>query len=296
VGKSSLLNTVVNAEVAITSSKPETTRKAIRGVYTDTDNACRSETSSDTTLAAHKTNRGQIVFVDTPGIHRPRTLLGKRLNAMVDEQLTMVDVILWLTPADEPIGKGDHHILQHLVEVASNRIPLLCVVTKIDKVKKTQLMKHLFEASEAAKFREIIPMSAKTGENLGRFLDVLFDYLPPGPLLYDKSQLTDESWQDMCSEIVRGAALESLNDELPHSLTVSFVERVDDTIYINLYVERDSQKGIILGAQGANIAQIRRRATRLIREMLNERVTLNLQVKVAKNWQTNTKLLNRLGY
>jgi GTP-binding protein Era len=282
VGKSSLLNALLDAEIAITSSRPETTRKAIRGILT-------KEFGEDGGVS-------QIIFVDTPGIHRPRTLLGKRLNSVVDEQLTTVDIILWLTPADEKLGRGDKYILEHLVQIANNKIPLICVVTKIDKVSKLELIQHIDEVSKLADFKEIIPVSAKTDENLEVISKVLVDLLPAGPLLYDKDQSTDESWQNMCTEIVRGAALEDLENELPHSLTVQFIERVEDTIYLSLFIERDSQKGIIIGKGGERIAKIRKRSERIVRQMLGEHIHLNLKVKVAKNWQSDPKLLEKLGY
>lgn len=280
VGKSSLVNALVDAEVAITSSKPETTRKVIRGIKTFEDE-CKSGC--------------QLVFIDTPGIHRPRTLLGKHLNTMVKEQLAAVDAILWLTPADEEIGRGDKFILEHLARMKQNRTPLLAVVTKVDKVNAAVLLKHLESTGVAAQFDEIIPVSARTGENLDRLQNVLAQYMPHCRFYYSKELLTDESWQNMCEEVVRSELLELLDDELPHSLIVKFVERIDDVIHLNLFVERDSQKSIIIGRGGETLRRVRKLATRIVREILPG-VQLELRVKVAKNWQRNPRQLKKLGF
>jgi GTP-binding protein Era len=296
VGKSSLLNALVDADVSIVSNKPETTRKAIRGILTNQPSV------SGGVAPYPELPDFQIVFVDTPGIHRPRTLLGERLNAVTDEQLTTVDVILFLTPADEQIGPGDRHIIKHLAQMSSKHNKLVAVVTKTDKITPDKLVEHLIsvdqlEGEVGVKFDAIVPTSARTDNNIEDLLRVVTDYLPESELLYSADQLTDESWQDMVSEVVRGAALESLNQELPHSLMVQINERVDDTIYVNLFVERDSQKGIILGKGGENIKRIRKSATKLAREIIGEDdVKLNLQVKIAKDWQRNPKTLQKFGF
>ncbi|MDR0951180.1 MAG: GTPase Era [Candidatus Ancillula sp.] len=283
VGKSTLMNALVDAEVAITSAKPETTRKAIRGILTTQD--------------------AQYIFVDTPGIHRPKTLLGKRLNEMVDEQLTEVDVILFLTPADEKIGKGDRLIINHLKQIASKRIPLIAVVSKIDKVPQKELFEHLLEVQELAEFKEVVPVSAKDNfqDNLNELLDVIKKYLPQSPQLYSDTDITDQNNYEMIGEVVRQSALEMLDDELPHSLACQVVDIDRETgqqvIYCNLYVERDSQKGIILGKQGKRIKEIRKRSQRIIRGMVGDsEAILKLSVKVAKNWQSDTKFLNKMGF
>lgn len=276
VGKSTLLNALLDASVSIVSDRPETTRKAIRGILTRQDL--------------------QIIFVDTPGIHRPRTLLGKRLNAITDEQLSNVDVLLFLTPADEPMGPGDEFILKHAQQIASKRIKLYAVVTKIDKVKPQALIERLSLLQEKYHFDHIIPLSARRDENLEELISVLGKALPEGDFLYDTETITDESWQSMVAEAVRESALSKLKQELPHSLVVQVVERVGDTVFVNLYVERDSQKGIILGHGGENIKQIRKRSTQVAREILGREIRLNLQVKVAKNWQQDTKLLQKFGF
>ncbi|MDR2508704.1 MAG: GTPase Era [Candidatus Ancillula sp.] len=276
VGKSTLLNALLNASISIVSNRPETTRKAIRGILTRDDY--------------------QIIFVDTPGIHRPRTLLGKRLNAITDEQLSQVDVLLFLTPADEKMGPGDEFILKHAKQIASKRIKLYAVVTKIDKVKPQALIERLGLLQEKYHFDHIIPLSAAKDNNLDELVRVLVEALPESDFLYDSETLTDESWQSMVAEAVREAALSRLQQELPHSLVVQVVEKVEDVVYVNLYVERDSQKGIILGKGGENIKQIRKGSTRVAREILGNEVHLNLQVKVAKNWQQDTKLLQKFGF
>lgn len=226
VGKSTLMNALVDADVAITSSKPETTRKAIRAILT--------------------TENYQMIFVDTPGIHRPKTLLGKRLNQMVDEQITSVDLILFLSPADEKIGKGDNLIINHLKQLKRSGSKIVAVVTKIDKVKPEKLLEHLTDLSAIEIFTDFIPVSAKTDENLNKLIELILKYLPISEQLYDDI-ITDESKYDMISEVVRASALEDLNNELPHSLAVQVDEIVDNEIYINLFVERDSQKAIIIG-------------------------------------------------
>lgn len=276
VGKSSLVNAFVDANVAITSNKPETTRKAIRAILTLED--------------------AQLIFVDTPGLHKPKTTLGKRLNTIVDEQLTNVDLILFLTPADQKIGKGDLFILSHLQKICSKRIKLFCIVTKTDKVQPKILMEKLQTLNDEEIFEHIIPVSAKTMDNVEYLISQIVKYLPKGDMLYDENQITDQTKFEMIEEVVRQQALEKLNDELPHSLVVKTTEIVGREVYISLYVERSSQKGIIIGHQGENIRNIRLSATKIINSMVDGTVHLNLSVKVAKNWQSDPKLLNKLGF
>jgi GTP-binding protein Era len=236
----------------------------------------------------------QIIFVDTPGMHRPRTSLGTRLNAITDQQISGVDIVLFLIPANERIGPGDRHIIEHINSIKSS-VTKLAVVTKIDTVSKEQLALQLVQVDQLNVFDTIIPVSSVKDNNLDQLLEVLRQKLPKGEFLYEPDQLTDESWQSMVSEFVRGAVLEELNDELPHSLLVRVNERVDNIIYLNLYIERTSQKGIIIGKGGERIRRIRQIATRLAREILGNDIVLNLQVKVAKDWQRNPKLLDRFG-
>lgn len=285
VGKSSLLNTLVDANVAITSDKPETTRKAIRGILTQTNPDRFPELGEF-----------QMVFVDTPGIHKPRTLLGDRLNTITSEQLTNVDIIMHLLPANEKIGPGDKYILDTLKQIHSKRIKLFAIITKTDLTKPTDLIAKIAEISELYGYDEIIPVSAKSEYNVSELVSTLYNHLADGDFLYDLETLTDESWQSMTAEIVREAALDNMSDELPHSLMVTVNERVEDTIYINIFIERDSQKGIIIGKNGTNIARIRKSATKSVREILGGKITLNLQVKVAKNWQKDPRRLREFGF
>jgi GTP-binding protein Era len=278
-----LLNALVDADVAIVSSKPETTRKAIRAVLTNLDGSFCPELQDF-----------QMIFVDTPGLHKPKTLLGERLNQISQEQISNTDIILFLTPADEEIGPGDRRIVEQIKQKSTRKVVAL---TKIDKVEKVRLRDKVLEIVEVFGDVDVVPVSAKCDDNLVELIRTLVEYLPEGELLYSKDDLTDESWQSMVAEVVRQAALESLDDELPHSLMVQVNEKDGDTIFVNLFVERDSQKGIIIGKRGENIKKIRRSATPTAREIMqNDDIELSLSVKVAKNWQKDTKLLHKFGF
>ncbi len=282
-GKSTLTNALVGAKVAITSSRPQTTRHTIRGIV-------------------HRENF-QIILVDTPGLHRPRTLLGQRLNDLVKDTYSEVDVIGLCIPADEKIGPGDRWIYEQIRTIAPNTT-LVVVVTKIDKVSRDRLAAQLLAVSElAGPDTEIVPVSATTGENLDVLTDVLAAQLPPGPAFYPDGELTDEPEQVLMAELIREAALEGVRDELPHSLAV-VIEEVspregrDDLIdvYANLYVERDSQKGIVIGKGGARLREVGTAARTQIEKLLGTNVYLDLRVKIAKNWQRDPKQLGRLGF
>jgi len=282
-GKSTLTNGLVGAKVAITSDRPQTTRHTIRGIV-------------------HRENF-QIILVDTPGLHRPRTLLGQRLNDLVKDTYSEVDVIGLCIPADEKIGPGDRWIYQQIRTIAPNTT-LVVVVTKIDKVSKDRVAVQLLAVSElVGPGAEIVPASATTGENLDVLTDVLAALLPPGPAFYPDGELTDEPEEVLMAELIREAALEGVRDELPHSLAV-VIEEVspregrDDLIdvHANLYVERESQKGIVIGKGGARLREVGTAARTQIEKLLGTKVYLDLRVKIAKNWQRDPKQLGRLGF
>ena len=291
VGKSTLMNALVGRPIAIASSRPETTRKAIRGIMT------RPE--------------AQVVLVDTPGIHRPRTLLGQRLNDVVEASLSDVDAIAFLLPADQAIGPGDRRILSRLRSDFARkdkdgkwtwRKPLIAVVTKIDQLSKGQLVDKLLEIGTFADFSQIVPVSALEADNVDEVAQVLIDAMPEGPQLYPDDQLTEERPEDMIAELVRGAYLEELNDELPHSLAVR-VESVEpdpeggrDTVHIGIYVERDSQKPIVIGRGAEHLVRVKKKLRTAVNRTMGRKVRLDLHVKVARNWQTDPKQLERLGF
>jgi len=282
-GKSTLTNALVGAKVAITSNRPQTTRHTIRGIV-------------------HRENF-QIILVDTPGLHRPRTLLGQRLNDLVKDTYSEVDAIGLCIPADEKIGPGDRWIYEQIRTIAPNTT-LVVVVTKTDKVSRARVAAHLLAVSElAGPDAEIVPVSATTGENLDVLTGVLAAQLPPGPAFYPDGELTDEPEEVLMAELIREAALEGVRDELPHSLAV-VIEEVspregrDDLIdvHANLYVERDSQKGIVIGKGGARLREVGTAARTQIEKLLGTKVYLDLRVKIAKNWQRDPKQLGRLGF
>ena len=285
-GKSTLTNALVGTKVAITSKRPQTTRHTIRGIV-------------------HRENF-QIILVDTPGLHRPRTLLGKRLNDLVRDTYAEVDVIGLCIPADEGIGPGDRWIVDQIRSVAP-KTTLVVIVTKIDKVPKDRVAAQLLAVSELVKDSanpvEIVPASAVTGAQVDVLIDVLVAALPVGPAYYPDGELTDEPEELLMAEFIREAALEGVRDELPHSLAVVIDEVSprddrDDLIDVHaiLYVERDSQKGIIIGKGGARLREVGTAARGQIEKLLGTKVYLDLRVKVAKNWQSDPKQLGRLGF
>jgi GTP-binding protein Era len=282
-GKSTLTNALVGTKVAITSSRPQTTRHTIRGIV-------------------HRENF-QIILVDTPGLHRPRTLLGQRLNDLVKDTYSEVDVIGWCIPADEKIGPGDRWIHEQIRTVAP-KTTLMVVVTKIDKVPRDRVAAQLMAVGElVGPDTEIVPVSATTGEQLDVLTDVLAAALPPGPAFYPDGELTDEPEEVLMAELIREAALEGVRDELPHSLAVVIEEVTpregrDDLIdvHASLFVERDSQKGIVIGRGGARLREVGTAARTQIEKLLGTKVYLDLRVKIAKNWQRDPKQLGRLGF
>ncbi|AHC26473.1 MULTISPECIES: GTPase Era [Mycobacteriaceae] len=286
-GKSTLTNALVGQKVAITSNRPQTTRHTIRGIV-------------------HRENF-QIVLVDTPGLHRPRTLLGKRLNELVKDTYSEVDVIGFCIPADEGIGPGDRWIFEQICAVAP-RTTLIVVVTKTDKVSREKVAEQLVAVQEefGAKAADIVPVSATAGQQIDVLTDVLVSHLEPGPAFYPDGELTDEPEEVLMAELIREAALEGVRDELPHSLAVVIDEveeregRPDDDPLLDvraiLYVERDSQKGIVIGKGGARLREVGTAARHQIEKLLGTKVFLELRVKVAKNWQRDPKQLGRLGF
>jgi GTPase len=281
-GKSTLTNALVGTKVAITSSKPQTTRHAIRGIVHRPD--------------------AQLVIVDTPGLHRPRTLLGQRLNDLVMSTWSEVDVVGFCVPADQKVGPGDKFIAQQLSKI-SKRTPVIGVVTKTDVSNPAQISEQLVAMQGLMEFADIIPVSAVDGFQVKSLEDLLVAQMPPGPPLYPEGELTDEPEVTLVAELVREAALEGVRDELPHSIAVvveemAFREGRDDLIDIFawLYVERPSQKGIILGHKGERLKKVGIEARAQIEALLGARVYLDLHVKVAKDWQRDPKQLRRLGF
>jgi GTP-binding protein Era len=286
-GKSTLTNALVGEKIAITSSRPQTTRHTVRGVVHRRD--------------------AQLVLVDTPGLHRPRTLLGERLNDLVRETLLEVDVVGFCLPADQRIGPGDRFIAAELAELRSGRHrPLVAIVTKADAVDRGRLAEHLVAVSELVEADDVVPVSALEGYQVDELTDVLVSHLPPGPPLYPEGELTDEPESVLVAELVREAALEGVRDELPHSLAVVLEEMTaregrpeDDPlldVHVWLYVERESQKAIVIGKGGSRLREVGTRARREIEALLGARVHLDLRVKVAKDWQRDPKQLQRLGF
>lgn len=281
-GKSTLTNALVGGKVAITSSRPQTTRHAIRGILTRPD--------------------AQLVIIDTPGLHRPRTLLGQRLNDVVLSTLAAVDVVCLCLPATEKVGPGDRFIAEKLAGL--RRVPLVAVVTKTDLASREQVAAQLLAASALADFAELVPLSAVTGEQVGLLADLLVGRLPPGPALYPDGELTDSPEAVMVAELVREAALEGVRDELPHSLAVVVEEmtaRPDHPrglvdVRAELYVERPSQKAIVIGHGGVRLREVGTRARTQIEALLGSPIYLDLHVRVAKQWQRDPKALRRLGF
>ena len=280
VGKSTLTNALVGAKVAITSDRPQTTRRVIRGIVHRPD--------------------AQLVLVDTPGLHKPKTLLGERLDSLVRATLTEVDVIGFCVPAGDPVGPGDRMLAK---EIKAIKTPSVAIVTKTDRVAPEQVLAQLTAVSELSDWDDVVPVSALTGYQLDVLANVLVSHLPEGPALYPDGELTDEPEQIMVAELIREAALDGVRDELPHSIAVVVEEmgprpgRADLTdVYAELYVERPSQKAIVIGTKGARLKDVGSRARGQIEALLGTKVYLDLRVKIAKDWQRNPKQLRRLGF
>lgn len=290
-GKSTLTNALVGQKVAITSSKPQTTRHTIRGIVHRED--------------------AQLILVDTPGLHRPRTLLGQRLNDLVAETLSEVDAIGFCLPANEKIGPGDRFIATQLAQLQKK--PIIAIVTKADTVDKAALMQQLLAVAQLGVetlgeggWAAVVPVSATKDFQVKDVADVLAKQMPLSPPLYPDGELTDEPEAKMVSELIREAALEGVRDELPHSLAVVVEEMVpregrpEDNplldVRVNLYVERPSQKAIIIGKGGARLRDVGTRSRKGIEALLGTKVYLDLHVKIAKEWQRDPKQLGKLGF
>ena len=282
-GKSTLTNALVGEKIAITSSRPQTTRHAVRGIVTRAD--------------------AQLVLVDTPGLHRPRTLLGERLNAVVRETWSDVDVIALCLPANEEIGAGDRFIARELAALREK--PVFAVVTKTDLVAPAQVVTALAAAQRLGEqstltFAEIVPVSAVSRFQVDLLADLLVAQLPEGPPLYPDNERTDEPTDTRITELIREAALEGVRDELPHSLAVSIDEMTTEgdltVIHATVHVERDSQKPIVLGSGGTRLRSVGTAARREIEALLGGRVYLDLHVNVLKDWQRDPRQLRRLGF
>jgi GTP-binding protein Era len=278
-GKSTLINALVGQKVAITSHHPNTTRHAIRGIVNGDD--------------------FQAVLVDTPGMHKPRTLLGRRLNEVVNESLEGVDIVIMTFPANEKTGAGDEHILNI---VKSSRAKKIAVVTKIDTVAKESLPVRLMEVGELADWTEIIPVSAVKSLQVDVLTQLLSKHLPEGPKLYPDDQKSDQSTEKLICEHIREAAIKGVREELPHSITVTIDEMSKREgkdfydIHATIHIERDSQRGILLGHKGETLKNIGMVARKDIENLLGAKCFLGLHIKVSKEWQKDPKLLERLGF
>ena len=284
VGKSTLLNGLLGQKLAIMSDKPQTTRTVVRGVL--------------------HSERGQAVLVDTPGLHKPQTLLGQRLNDLVRGTLAEVDLVCLLVDASAGIGRGDRYLAGELARIGT---PAICVVNKMDAAPRARLVEALPAAAALGDWAEVVPVSARTGEQLGVLVGLVFDHLPEGPPLYPEGHVTDEPEQHLIAEVIREKAIALVRDELPHSVAV-LVDEVgpgqgeaegrDPVLVVRatLFVERASQKPIVLGRQGSVLREIGTRARTELEALLGARIYLDLHVKVAKEWQRDPKQLARLGF
>ena len=278
VGKSTLMNALVGEKVAITSSKPQTTRHAIRGIVHRDD--------------------GQLIIVDTPGVHRPRTLLGQRLNDLVQSILSDVDVIALCVPATDPVGPGDTFIAQEIS--AYPRARKVALITKTDDATQEQIATRLMEVDQLADWEALIPVSALTGEQVDVVVREILALMPESEPLYPPENTSEQSTEIRIADLIREATLEGVNEELPHSIAVTIDEmgqREDGLhqIYASLWVERDSQKGIMIGKGGGKLRDIGSRARAEIEALLGHRVYLSIQVKVSKEWQRDAKKITKLG-
>lgn len=279
VGKSTLMNHLIGQKIAITSNKPQTTRNRIQTVYTD--------------------KRGQVIFLDTPGIHKAKNKLGEYMVSVAERTLREVDIILWLVEPTTFIGAGEQHIAEQLKKIDT---PIILVINKIDTVKKEEILVAINAYKSYCNFAEIIPVSALKGENQEHLLDVLFQYLPQGPMYYDEDTVTDQPERQISAELIREKALRLLSDEIPHGIAVAIDQmkerpggRLMD-IDATIICERDSHKGIIIGKQGAMLKKIGMQAREEIENLLDMKVNLKLWVKVKKDWRDSDFLIKNYGY
>ena len=278
VGKSTLMNHLIGQKIAITSDKPQTTRNRIQTVYTD--------------------ERGQIIFLDTPGIHKAKNKLGDYMVRAAEHTLKEVDLILWLVEPSTFIGAGEESIISRLKQV---KTPVILVINKVDTVEKTQILRFIDAYRKVLDFAEIIPVSALKGTNTEELLRVLFSYMKPGPQYFDEDTVTDQPMRQIAAELIREKALRNLQDEIPHGIAVT-VEKMSERkngivdIEANIICERDSHKGIIIGKQGAMLKKIGSAARYEIEALMDTKVNLQLWVKVRKEWRDNELFLKNYGY
>lgn len=279
VGKSTLMNQIIGQKIAITSDKPQTTRNRIQTVYTCED--------------------GQIIFVDTPGIHKAKNKLGEYMVTVAERTLNEVDVILWLVEPSTFIGAGERHIAEQLTRV---KTPIILVINKIDTVKKEEILTFIGAYKDICNFAEIVPVSALNGENKENLMKAIFEYLPEGPQFYDEDTITDQPERQIVAELIREKALRLLDEEIPHGIAVSIEsmkERKKGNIVdidATIVCERDSHKGIVIGKQGAMLKKIGTLARQEIENLLDMKVNLQLWVKVKKDWRDSDFLLKNYGY
>lgn len=281
VGKSTLMNHLIGQKIAITSNKPQTTRNRIQTVYTDEE-------------------RGQIIFLDTPGIHKAKNKLGEYMVNVAEHTLNEVDVILWLVEPTTYIGAGEQHIIEKLKNV---KTPVILVINKSDTLaNKEEMLQYIDTYQKVYDFAEIIPASALRGQNTEVIIDMIFKYLPYGPMFYDEDTVTDQPERQIVAEMIREKALHALNEEIPHGIAVT-IERMKQRkgqpimdIDATIICERDSHKGIIIGKQGAMLKKIGSNARYEIEHLLDEKVNLKLWVKVKKDWRDSDYLLKNFGY
>ncbi len=279
VGKSTLMNHLIGQKVAITSSKPQTTRNRIQTVYTSAE--------------------GQIIFIDTPGIHKAKNKLGEYMVAVAERTLHEVDLILWLVEPGTFIGAGERHIAEQLKKAGT---PVMLVINKIDTVSKAEILTFIDAYKDVAPFVEIVPVSALKGENTDELVRVMFHYLEEGPCYYDEDTVTDQPERQIISELIREKALRNLNDEVPHGVAVA-VERMKERktgnlmdIDATIVCEKNSHKGIIIGKQGTMLKKIGSQARHDIEGLLDCKVNLKLWVKVKKDWRDSDFLIKNFGY
>ncbi len=279
VGKSTLMNQLIGQKIAITSNKPQTTRNKIQTVYT-----CE---------------QGQIVFLDTPGIHKAKNKLGDYMVNVAQHTLSEVDVILWLVEPSTFIGAGERHIIEQLKKT---KTPVILVINKTDTVKREEILTFIDAYRKELEFAEIVPVSALKGDNTQDLIDSIFKYLPYGPMFYDEDTVTDQPQRQIVSELIREQALRCLDEEIPHGIAVSIDQmkwRADDSIVdidATIVCERDSHKGIIIGKGGSMLKKIGSRARKEIEDLLETQVNLKLWVKVKKDWRDSDFLLKNFGY
>lgn len=281
VGKSTLMNRLIGQKIAITSNKPQTTRNRIQTIYTDEE-------------------RGQIIFMDTPGIHKAKNRLGEFMVNTAERSLGEVDVILWLVEPSDFIGAGEQHILEKLRNV---KTPVILVINKVDTLdNKEKVLSYIDRYRKEYDFAEIVPVSALRGENTELIIDLIFKYLPCGPMYYDEDTITDQPERQIVAELIREKALHALNDEIPHGIAVS-IEQMKKRKGAKLYdidatiiCERESHKGIIIGKQGAMLKKIGSNARYEIERLLDSRVNLKLWVKVKKDWRDSDFMIKNFGY